>query len=109
VETPAIFICANMCDKILCSSYVTKVTNLNTLFYLPYSKLKFMKKNMGSTDRIIRILLAVVVSVLYFTNTITGTFGIVMLVIAGIFLATSLVSFCPLYSLIGLNTCATKK
>jgi fatty acid desaturase len=68
-----------------------------------------MKKNMGNADRIIRILLAVVVSVLYFTNTITGTFGIVLLVIAGVFLVTSLVSFCPLYTLIGLNTCSTKK
>ena len=68
-----------------------------------------MKKNMGSADRIIRILLAVVVSVLYFTNTITGTLGIVLLVLSGIFLVTSLVSFCPLYTLIGLNTCPAKK
>lgn len=68
-----------------------------------------MKKNMGSADRIIRILLAVVVSVLYFTKTITGTLGIVLLVLSGIFLVTSLVSFCPLYTLIGLNTCPAKK
>ena len=64
---------------------------------------------MGSADRIIRILLAVVVSVLYFTKTITGTLGIVLLVLSGIFLVTSLVSFCPLYTLIGLNTCPAKK
>jgi hypothetical protein len=68
-----------------------------------------MKKNMGNVDRIIRILLAVVVSVLYFTNTITGTLGIVLLVLAGVFLVTSLISFCPLYTLIGLNTCPAKK
>ena len=68
-----------------------------------------MKKNMGSTDRITRFLIAIVISVLYFTGTITGTFGIVLLVIAGIFLLTSLVSFCPLYTLIGMNTCPAKK
>ena len=64
---------------------------------------------MGSADRIIRILLAVVVSVLYFTNNITGTLGIVLLVLSGIFLVTSLVSFCLLYTLIGPNTCPAKK
>ncbi|MBL0182155.1 MAG: DUF2892 domain-containing protein [Chitinophagaceae bacterium] len=68
-----------------------------------------MKKNMGNADRMIRILLAVVMAVLYFTNTVTGTFGIVLLVLAGVFVLTSLVSFCPLYTLIGLNTCKTKK
>ena len=68
-----------------------------------------MKKNMGNADRVIRVLLAVIVSVLYFTNTISGTFGIVLLVLAGIFLVTSLVSFCPLYTLVGLNTCPIKK
>ena len=67
-----------------------------------------MKKNMGSADRVIRILLAVVVLVLYFTNIITGTLGIVLLVLAGIFLVTSLVSFCPLYTLIRFNTCPKK-
>jgi uncharacterized membrane protein len=68
-----------------------------------------MKKNMGNTDRIVRLLLAAVVAVLYFTNTITGTFGIVMLVLAGVFVLTSLISFCPLYTLVGLNTCPAKK
>ena len=72
-------------------------------------KLSIMRKNMGNADRIIRLLLAIVVAVLYFTNIITGTFGIVLLVIAGVFVLTSLVSFCPLYTLIGLNTCSTKK
>ena len=64
---------------------------------------------MGTADRIIRVMLAVIVSVLYFTNTISGTFGIVLLVLAGVFLVTSLVSFCPLYTLVGLNTCPAKK
>ena len=64
---------------------------------------------MGNADRIIRLLLAVVVAVLYFTNVITGTLGIVLLVVAGVFVLTSLISFCPLYTLIGLNTCSVKK
>ncbi len=68
-----------------------------------------MKKNMGNTDRLIRILLAALVAVLYFTNTITGTLGIVLLVIAGIFVLTSFISFCPVYSLFGFNTCPAKK
>lgn len=60
---------------------------------------------MGNTDRIVRLLLAAVMVVLYFTNTVTGTLGIVLLVLAGVFVLTSLISFCPLYTLIGLNTC----
>lgn len=68
-----------------------------------------MKKNMGSTDRVIRIVLAVVFSVLYFTKTVTGTTGLVLLVLGGVFLATSLVSFCPLYRLFGINTCGTRQ
>lgn len=60
---------------------------------------------MGLADRIIRILIAVVVAVLYFTGTITGTVGIVLLVVGGIFLLTSVISFCPLYTLVGIKTC----
>jgi len=67
-----------------------------------------MKKNMGSMDRLIRVIIAAAVAVLYFTGTITGTLGIVLLMLAGVFVATSLVSFCPLYAPFGLNTCATK-
>ncbi|RDY62003.1 YgaP family membrane protein [Flagellimonas nanhaiensis] len=68
-----------------------------------------MKKNMGSADRIIRVLIAAVVAVLYFTNVITGTLGIVLLALAAVFLLTSLVSFCPLYAPFGIKTCSTKK
>ena len=67
-----------------------------------------MKKNMGSTDRGIRILLAIIMAGLYFTHTVTGAFGIVLLVLAVIFLLTSFVSFCPLYTLFGFNTNKTK-
>ncbi len=68
-----------------------------------------MKKNMGSADRIIRIIIAAVVAYLYYNETITGTLGIALVVIAGILVLTSLVSFCPLYKLVGLNTCPAKK
>ena len=60
---------------------------------------------MGSTDRIIRIVLAIVFAALYFTGTVQGTLGIVLLVLGGVFVATSVISFCPLYTLIGVNTC----
>ena len=68
-----------------------------------------MKKNMGSTDKIIRVLIAAVLAVLYFTGTITGTIAIVALVLAGVFVLTSLVSFCPLYAPFGLSTCKNKQ
>ena len=67
-----------------------------------------MKKNMGAVDRVIRIVLAALFAVLYFTGTVTGTPGLVLLVLGGVFLATSLISFCPLYTLVGLNTCPKK-
>lgn len=64
---------------------------------------------MGNPDRIIRLLLAVVFAVLYFTNTVTGTAGIILLVLGAVFVLTSFISFCPLYTLVGLNTCPAKK
>lgn len=67
-----------------------------------------MKKNMGSTDRIIRIILAIVFAALYFTNTVTGTLGLVLLVLGAVFLLTSFVSFCPLYLPFGISTCPKK-
>ena len=68
-----------------------------------------MKANMGSADRIGRVLLAVVFAVLYFTGTVTGTFGIVLLVLGAVFLLTSVISFCPLYAPFGISTCPVKK
>jgi hypothetical protein len=63
-----------------------------------------MKKNMGTIDKVIRILVAVVVVVLYFTNTISGLLGIILLILAAVFVLTSLLGFCPLYLLFGLST-----
>lgn len=66
-----------------------------------------MNKNVGSTDKIIRIVLALVAAGLYFSGMVSGTIGIVALVVAAIALGTSLLGFCPLYTIIGLKT--TKK
>ncbi len=63
-----------------------------------------MKKNMGTVDRILRILIAAVIITLYFTNVINGTVAIVLLVLSGIFILTSFISFCPLYLPFGIST-----
>lgn len=68
-----------------------------------------MKKNMGSADRIIRLIIAVVITVLFFTNVITGASGIILLILAGVFVLTSLLGFCPLYLPFRFNTCAKKE
>lgn len=67
-----------------------------------------MKKNMGTFDRSIRVLIAAIFAALYFSGTVTGPFGIVLIVFAAVFVLTSLVSFCPLYTLLGINTCKIK-
>lgn len=67
-----------------------------------------MTKNMGSADRIIRVIIAAIVGILYFTETISGTLGIVLLVLAGVFVLTSVISFCPLYAPFGIKTCKMK-
>ncbi len=68
-----------------------------------------MKKNMGTTDRIIRLLLAALFTYLYFGGIVTGTWGLVLLVLGGVFVLTSLAGFCPLYAPFGISTCAVKK
>jgi len=68
-----------------------------------------MNKNMGTADRIIRVIIAAIVVILYFTGIISGTLGIVLLILAGIFVLTSFISFCPLYAPFGLSTRSTKK
>ncbi len=68
-----------------------------------------MKKNMGSADRMIRIIIAVIIGILYFTGYISGTLAIVLAVIGGIFLLTGFVNFCPLYVPFGITTLKSKK
>jgi hypothetical protein len=65
-----------------------------------------MKTNMGSADRIIRLIVAAVIAVLYFTDGIPGTLGIVLLILAGVFVLTSFIGFCPLYAPFGIKTCS---
>ncbi|MEI6817091.1 MAG: DUF2892 domain-containing protein [Bacteroidota bacterium] len=60
-----------------------------------------MKKNVGTIDKVARILVAVIISILYFTNQISGTLGIILLVLGGVFILTSFISFCPIYSVFG--------
>jgi hypothetical protein len=64
---------------------------------------------MGSTDKAIRFLIAISIGLLYFTNTISGTIAIVLGVLALVFILTSFISFCPLYTLFGINTNKEKK
>jgi hypothetical protein len=68
-----------------------------------------MKKNMGNIDRGVRILIALVVTVLFVTNVISGVLAYVLLGLSGVFVLTSLLGFCPLYTLFGLSTCPVKK
>jgi len=67
-----------------------------------------MKKNMGSTDKVIRILIALIIGVLYYTGIISGTTALFLGIFAVIFVLTSLISFCPLYLPLGISTCKKK-
>lgn len=67
-----------------------------------------MKKNMGTIDKVIRIIVALVVVGLYSTKVIDGTLAIVLLILSGVFILTSLVGYCPLYTPLKINTGAKK-
>ncbi len=67
-----------------------------------------MKKNMGTTDKLIRILIAVAIGILYFTNIISGTFALILGILAIVFVLTSFISFCPLYLPFNINTSKKK-
>ncbi len=67
-----------------------------------------MNKNMGAQDRIIRMVIAVIVGTLYFTGSIPGTLGIILLILAIVFAITGFIGFCPLYRLFGISTCNIK-
>ena len=64
---------------------------------------------MGSGDRIARLLIAIVVGILYYTGIIQGILGLILLVLAAVFVLTSFISFCPLYLPFGINTCSKKE
>jgi hypothetical protein len=68
-----------------------------------------MKKNMGTIDKVIRVLIAVIIALLYFMHIISGTLAIILLIVAGIFIVTSLISLCPLYLPFGISTLKKKE
>ncbi len=63
-----------------------------------------MKVNMGSADRVIRVIIAVIFAALYFTGTVPGTLGLVLTIAGVVFLLTSFMGFCPLYTIFGIST-----
>lgn len=63
-----------------------------------------MKKNVGNLDKFIRVLIAAIIVALFVTEMVSGTLGFILLLVAGAFILTSLISFCPLYKLFGLST-----
>jgi hypothetical protein len=64
-----------------------------------------MKKNVGNLDKVIRLIIALVIIVLGFAKVITGTFAIILFIIAAVFILTSIFSICPIWMLLGLSTC----
>lgn len=68
-----------------------------------------MKKNMGNVDRIVRLILAAVFGYLFFSGAVTGVLGYTLVALGVIFILTSYLSFCPLYTLVGLSTCPVKQ
>jgi len=68
-----------------------------------------MKTNVGNTDKIVRLVIALILGGLYFAEIVSGTLGIVLLVIAAIKVLTALSGFCPFYTLLGMNTCEQKE
>ncbi len=68
-----------------------------------------MKKNMGGTDKLLRTLVAAIIAALFLTKVISGTLAIILLLVAAVFVLTSLFGVCPLYSLVGVKTCTTRE
>ncbi|MFN3587997.1 MAG: DUF2892 domain-containing protein [Spirosomataceae bacterium] len=64
-----------------------------------------MDKNVGKVDKLVRVLVALLLVGLYFSGILSGVLGYILLAVAGVMILTGLVNFCPLYSLLGVNTC----
>jgi len=67
-----------------------------------------MKKNLGSADRVVRILIGALLGFLYYNQTVSGTLGIVLLIVGIVLVLTSFISFCPLYAILGFTTSKSK-
>jgi hypothetical protein len=76
---------------------ITELSFLNLKFFI-------MKLNMGTTDRVIRLVIAALIAIIYYLGYVTGAVAYVLLILGGIFLVTSIVRVCPLYTLLGINT-----
>jgi hypothetical protein len=83
--------------------------SVKILLIVPKPKILMMKKNIGNTDKLIRLLIALVIAVLYFMNLISGTLAIILGVVALAMVVTSLVNFCGLYAIFGWSTCKVKE
>jgi hypothetical protein len=68
-----------------------------------------MKKNMGGLDKVIRLIIALVAGLLVYLEIVDGAVAYILLTITGIFVITSLIGFCPLYGVFGINSCKTKQ
>lgn len=68
-----------------------------------------MKKNVGNLDRMVRIAAAIIVAAVYSAGIISGTLAYVLLGVSAVLLLTAVISFCPLYTLLGINTCSLPK
>jgi len=67
-----------------------------------------MNKNMGAVDKLVRLVVALLLILGYFQELVSGVLGIIFLIVAGIFILTSLVSVCPIYSIFGISSCPVK-
>lgn len=83
-------------------------TVLNTPLFFSYCMKKYFQKNMGTADRMVRVAAAIIFLALYFTETVTGFYGLLLLVLGIAFIGISIFSFCPFYPLLGINTCKRK-
>ena len=108
-----LFLCDKSHKPAWCPSWYKKISRNNFDAGLKRKSFKhkteIMKTNMGNADRMIRVVVALLISVLYITGVLTGTLAIVLLIVAGVFFLTSLFGICPLYSLLGINSCPAKK
>jgi len=67
-----------------------------------------MKKNMGGLDKVIRVILALVAGLLVYFEVVNEILAYILLTLASVFVLTSLIGFCPLYGIFGINSCRTK-
>ena len=68
-----------------------------------------MKRNMGNVDRVIRVLIALLILGAWISGFISGTLSLVLLIIAGVFVVTSIFATCPMYRVLGISTCSTPR